>query len=82
MIVDHDLFLIDYAATKIMVVDGEPAKHGVVHAPLEMEAGMNMFLSKLNITLRRDHDTKRPRINKEESYLDRQQKNSGNYYYV
>lgn len=81
MIVDHDLLFIDYVATKIMVVDGEPAKHGIVHAPLEMENGMNLFLSKLGISLRRDHDTKRPRINKEESYLDRQQKNSGKYYY-
>ena len=82
MIVDHDLLFIDYTATKIMVVDGEPAQHGVVHAPMEMEVGMNLFLGKLGVTLRRDHDTKRPRINKEESYLDRQQKGSGKFYYV
>jgi ATP-binding cassette subfamily E protein 1 len=81
MIVDHDLLFIDYVATKIMVVDGEPAKHGIVHAPLEMEAGMNMFLSKLGITLRRDFESKRPRINKENSYLDREQKETGRYYY-
>ncbi len=82
MVVDHDLLFIDYVATKIMVVDGTRARNGIVHAPLEMEAGMNLFLSKLNITLRRDHDTKRPRINKENSYLDRQQKSGGKYYYA
>ncbi|HIH91474.1 TPA: ribosome biogenesis/translation initiation ATPase RLI [Candidatus Woesearchaeota archaeon] len=82
MVVDHDLLFIDYVATKIMVVDGTPAVKGEVHAPQEMEDGMNHFLGKLQITLRRDHDTKRPRINKEDSYLDREQKGSGKYYYA
>ncbi|HLD87080.1 MAG TPA: ribosome biogenesis/translation initiation ATPase RLI, partial [Candidatus Nanoarchaeia archaeon] len=81
MIVDHDLLFIDYVATKIMVVDGTPAREGIVHPPQEMEDGMNHFLSKLNITLRRDHDTKRPRINKEDSHGDREQRNLGKYYY-
>ena len=41
----------------------------------------NKFLTNLNITLRRDHESKRPRINKEGSQMDREQKSSGKLYY-
>jgi ATP-binding cassette subfamily E protein 1 len=42
---------------------------------------MNKFLSDLNITFRRDEDTARPRVNKQGSRLDREQKAQGEYYY-
>ena len=42
---------------------------------------MNSFLKDAKITLRRDTETKRPRINKPNSVLDRKQKESGKYYY-
>jgi ATP-binding cassette subfamily E protein 1 len=45
-------------------------------------AGMNAFLQELNITFRRDPDNYRPRINKLDSVLDREQKTAGNYFYV
>jgi ATP-binding cassette subfamily E protein 1 len=41
---------------------------------------MNRFLKDVNITFRRDHDSKRPRINKNESRKDREQQSSGDYY--
>jgi ATP-binding cassette subfamily E protein 1 len=43
---------------------------------------MNRFLKNLDITFRRDEETKRPRINKPGSRLDREQKASGEYYYA
>jgi len=43
---------------------------------------MNRFLRNLEITFRRDAETKRPRINKMGSRLDREQKASGEYYYM
>ena len=43
---------------------------------------MNKFLKDLKITFRRDKKTKRPRVNKLNSYLDRQQKEEGEYYYL
>jgi len=43
---------------------------------------MNRFLANLNITFRRDEETKRPRINEQGSRLDREQKASGEYYYA
>lgn len=46
-----------------------------------MEEGMNHFLKGLGVTFRRDMSG-RPRINKPGSYLDREQRAKGNYYYA
>jgi len=43
---------------------------------------MNRFLSDVDITFRRDHDSHRPRINKPESVKDREQKAKGEYFYA
>jgi len=36
----------------------------------------------VNVTFRRDPDTGRPRVNKPGSYLDRMQKEKGQYYFT
>ena len=82
LIVDHDLLFIDYISDKLIVFEGKPAIEGTVTGPFEMEDGMNKFLKELNITLRRDPETNRPRVNKLDSRLDREQKESGKYYYT
>ena len=82
LIVDHDLLFLSYLSDKLMVFDGVPAKKGIVKGPFEMEEGMNMFLEKLNITLRRDKESLMPRVNKLDSRLDREQKEKGKYYYA
>ena len=81
LVIDHDLLFIDYLAQRLMVFEGEPAVHGVVNVPTDMETGMNKLLRELQITLRRDQETNRPRINKEESVKDREQRKTGKYYY-
>jgi ATP-binding cassette subfamily E protein 1 len=43
---------------------------------------MNMFLEKLQITLRRDKENLMARVNKLDSKLDREQKGKGKFYYV
>jgi len=82
LIVDHDLLFIDYISDKLIVFEGKPAISGNVTGPFEMEDGMNKFLKELNITLRRDPTTNRPRVNKLDSRLDREQKDSWKYYYT
>ena len=82
LIVDHDLLFLSYLSDKLMVFDGVPAKNGIVKGPFEMEDGMNIFLKKLNITLRRDKESLMPRVNKLDSRLDREQKEKGKYYYA
>jgi ATP-binding cassette subfamily E protein 1 len=80
-IVDHDVYFIDMVSDTIMVFSGSPAKEGFGEGPFEMRTGMNKFLKFVDITFRRDKDTKRPRINKLDSYMDRLQKAKGEYYY-
>ncbi len=43
---------------------------------------MNRFLDQVGITFRRDPDSRRPRINKQDSRKDREQKASGEYFYA
>ncbi|BFH73350.1 ribosome biogenesis/translation initiation ATPase RLI [Sulfurisphaera javensis] len=78
--VDHDLALHDYIADRIMVFIGEPGSHGLGKSPQTLSSGMNEFLKELGITFRRDMETGRPRVNKPGSYLDRLQKETGEYY--
>ncbi|AFK18126.1 ribosome biogenesis/translation initiation ATPase RLI [Haloferax mediterranei ATCC 33500] len=82
MVIDHDIYMMDLLADRLMVFDGEPSIEGHASKPQEMRNGMNDFLSDLDITFRRDERTSRPRINKPESQLDREQKRSGEYYYA
>ncbi len=82
MVIDHDIYMIDLLADRLLVFEGEPAEHGHAAAPQGMREGMNEFLANLDITFRRDERTSRPRINKPGSQLDREQKNAGEYYYA
>jgi ATP-binding cassette, sub-family E, member 1 len=82
LVVDHDLLFLDYLSDRLMVFTGEPAVKGKATGPFAMEKGMNALLEDLEITLRRDEISGRPRINKEDSYKDRDQKSKGKYYYV
>ncbi len=81
LVVDHDIYLIDMVSDRLMVFQGEPGKRGIARRPMSMRDGMNTFLSDLSITFRRDEETKRPRVNKIGSRLDREQKAKGEYYY-
>ena len=82
LVIDHDIYMIDLLADRLMVFDGEPAAHGHATKPQEMRAGMNDFLADLDITFRRDERTSRPRINKPGSQKDSTQKRQGEYYYA
>ncbi|MFH1100438.1 MAG: ribosome biogenesis/translation initiation ATPase RLI [Methanobacteriota archaeon] len=81
MVVDHDVYFIDMVSDALMVFNGEPGKHGYAQGPFSLHEGMNRFLKDVDITFRRDEETKRPRVNKPDSYLDRQQRSHGEYYY-
>ena len=82
VIVDHDVYFIDLVADSLMVFSGKPSVWGKGEGPFKMREGMNRFLKDVGITFRRDADTNRPRINKPDSRLDREQKGKGEYYYV
>jgi ATP-binding cassette subfamily E protein 1 len=81
MIVDHDIYFLDMVSDSMMVFGGNPGHTGIGEGPFAMRDGMNRFLKAVDITFRRDADTHRPRINKPDSRLDREQKSIGEYYY-
>jgi len=82
LVIDHDIYMVDLLSDRLLVFEGEPAQRGHASPPVEMRAGMNEFLANLDVTFRRDERTSRPRINKPGSRLDREQKESGEYYYT
>ena len=81
LVVDHDIYLVDMLSDRVMVFEGEPGRRGRARRPMNLRDGMNLFLRNLDITFRRDEETKRPRVNKPGSRLDREQKAAGEYYY-
>ncbi len=81
-VVEHDIVEQDFLADRIMVFDGIPSRKGSGSNPLPLRDAMNLFLSHMGVTFRRDPDTKRPRINKPDSKLDKEQKSSGEFYYI
>ena len=81
-VVEHDVVTQDFIADHLMVFSGEPGVSGVTYAPTSLRKGMNMFLKEMEVTFRRDSNTKRPRVNKEDSKLDKFQKQIGEYYYT
>lgn len=81
-VVEHDVVAQDFIADYLMIFTGEPGVKGIANAPVNLREGMNLFLKQMGITFRRDTVTKRPRVNKENSKLDRYQKKLGEYYYV
>jgi len=82
MVVEHDILLVDYLGDQLIVFGGESGKNGVASKTLEMRKGMNKFLKAMEITFRRDMESGRPRVNKQDSIKDRQQKMKGEFYYI
>ncbi len=81
MVIDHDIYFIDIVSDSLLVFEGEGGTSGSAIGPLSLRKGMNRFLKGVGVTFRRDHDSKRPRINKESSQKDREQKANDDYYY-
>lgn len=81
-IVEHDFIMATYLADKVIVFDGTPSQNTTATAPESLLTGCNRFLKNLNVTFRRDPNSFRPRINKLDSQMDKEQKLSGNYFFL
>jgi ATP-binding cassette subfamily E protein 1 len=80
-VVEHDIVVQDFISDRLIVFDGTPGVEGFSSRIVEMREGMNAFLRRMEVTFRRDGQTKRPRVNKKGRRLDRQQRDKGEYYY-
>jgi ATP-binding cassette, sub-family E, member 1 len=83
LVVDHDVYFLDLACDALMVFRPGAAdgSKGSGDGPFPMREGMNRLLRTVDVTFRRDAETLRPRINREGSVLDREQRAKGEYYY-
>jgi len=81
MIIDHDVQLLDLISDSMVIFDGISGVNGHASSPLSKVEAMNKFLKSLNITFRRDEKSHRPRVNQEDSRLDKIQKTESNFYY-
>jgi ATP-binding cassette subfamily E protein 1 len=73
-VVDHDLLLVSYLADSVINFSGEGGVKGEASEIRDFEEGVSELLKSLDVTLRKDKDSGRPRINKKGSVLDREQK--------
>ncbi len=81
IVIDHDLQLMDLVSNRMVIFEGISGIEGHATEPLSKIEAMNQFLRTLDISFRRDEKSFRPRVNKLESRLDKEQKESGNFYY-
>ena len=81
IVIDHDLQLLDLISDKMIIFEGTSGLQGHATSILSKSEAMNRFLKSLDISFRRDEKSLRPRVNKLGSRLDKQQKESGNFYY-
>ena len=81
IVIDHDLQLMDLVSDTVVIFEGESGVSGKATSPMPKADAMNRFLRSLDMSFRRDEKSLRPRVNKAESRLDKDQKKSGNFYY-
>eukprot|EP01062_Namystynia_karyoxenos_P070306 TRINITY_DN65698_c0_g1_i1.p1 TRINITY_DN65698_c0_g1~~TRINITY_DN65698_c0_g1_i1.p1 ORF type:complete len:1450 (+),score=367.21 TRINITY_DN65698_c0_g1_i1:76-4350(+) len=80
VVVEHDLTMAMYLADRVVVYDGTPGAACVARRPEAPGQGLNRFLKQLDVTVRRDPQTLRPRINKPGSQMDREQRKKDAYF--
>ena len=73
--------LLDLVSDSMVIFEGTSGINGHATSPLSKVEGMNKFLKSLDVTFRRDEKSRRPRVNKEKSRLDKIQKAEANFYY-
>ena len=81
IVIDHDLQLMDLVSDSMVIFEGMSSVEGHATSPMPKIDAMNRFLKSLDITFRRDEKSRRPRVNKDASRLDKEQKDNQNYYY-
>ncbi len=79
-VIDHDISFIDRISSRLILFKGIRSKKGYGSKPMDKIEGINEFLKIMDITMRRDIDTHRPKINKPDSNLDKKQRLENKYF--
>jgi len=79
-VIEHDCLMMSALADRMILFTGNPGIETYAKPPSSVGEGFNTFLESLDVTFRRDPCNYRPRINKDNSQKDKEQKKSGQYY--
>lgn len=79
-VVEHDFSLATYLSDRVIFYEGEPGVRCVASPAMSLLEGMNKFLGQLEVSIRRDLSTSRPRINRPGSAKDVEQKKAGQFF--
>ena len=82
MVIEHDIIMATYLADRVIVYEGTPSVKAHARSPESLLTGMNSFLATLDVSMRRDPSNMRPRVNKYNSIKDKEQKASGQYFFL
>lgn len=74
IVIDHDIQLMDLISDSMIIFEGVSGLSGHATSPMPKADAMNRFLKSLDMSFRRDEKSLRPRVNKLESRLDKEQK--------
>lgn len=80
VVVEHDMLMASSLCSTMSCYTGTPGVECVAHSPVDVQAALNQFLGMLNVTVREDTATGRPRLNKRGGSKDREQKKQGTHY--
>ncbi|MCL5101433.1 MAG: ribosome biogenesis/translation initiation ATPase RLI [Candidatus Parvarchaeota archaeon] len=80
IVVDHDLMFLDSVCSKSILFNGEAGLNGLCDEITSTSSAINSFLKRVDITMRRDKDSGRPRINLRGSRLDTEQKATNKFF--
>lgn len=79
IVVDHDLEFLYNTVDRLIVMDGESGKRGVVKGIFDKEAGVRMLMEEFDLSYRKDPETKRLKLNKQGSKKDVKLKGEGKF---
>lgn len=80
IVVDHDLAFLDSTCPKSILFGGKKGVNGMTDEIESTSKAINNFLKNIDVTIRRDKDSGRPRINQKGSRLDVEQKAADAYF--
>jgi ATP-binding cassette subfamily E protein 1 len=80
IVVDHDLAFLDSTCPKSILFSGKKGVRGMTDEIESTGKAINNFLKNIDVTIRRDKDSGRPRINQKGSRLDIEQKTANIYF--
>jgi ATP-binding cassette subfamily E protein 1 len=80
VVIEHDLLMVAAISHRIVGFEGTAGVECTALAPVSLTSGLDAFLREVDITIREDPNTGRPRLNRKPSGKHREQRKVGVFY--